>query len=179
MKRREVLVAGAAGGAPPVVEVTARHAARPDDRFPDRETGGAVERRLHAQATELIPNDGIVKATARRITSPHRTDAAKARAIYGWVVDNTFRDAKVRGRGLGDIAVGDAKVVAARAALFGAREVNWMACNTAHDVKPPGSAAPPHASTSLGMRRPARRGRVIGLGGSPATAGAGKPVAPP
>jgi transglutaminase-like putative cysteine protease len=28
----------------------------------------------------------------------------KARAIYEWIVDNTFRDAKVRGCGIGDIA---------------------------------------------------------------------------
>ena len=32
------------------------------------------------------------------------SDLDKARAIYEWVVDNTFRDAKVRGCGRGDIA---------------------------------------------------------------------------
>src|SRR5205814_5646621 len=32
-----------------------------------------------------------------------RTDADKARAIYDWIVENTFRDPKVRGCGVGDI----------------------------------------------------------------------------
>ena len=31
------------------------------------------------------------------------TDFEKARAIYDWIVDNTFRDPKVRGCGVGDI----------------------------------------------------------------------------
>jgi transglutaminase-like putative cysteine protease len=56
------------------------------------------------QATELIPTDGIVRETARDITkSVKGGDLDKARAIYEWVVDNTFRDAKVRGCGWGDI----------------------------------------------------------------------------
>jgi transglutaminase-like putative cysteine protease len=53
--------------------------------------------------TKLLPTDGIVKATAAEITSGARTDLQKARAIYEWIVDNTFRDPKVRGCGLGNI----------------------------------------------------------------------------
>jgi transglutaminase-like putative cysteine protease len=58
---------------------------------------------LALKATELLPTDGIVKKTADTITKGARTDVAKARAIYDWVVDNTFRDPKTRGCGVGDI----------------------------------------------------------------------------
>jgi transglutaminase-like putative cysteine protease len=55
------------------------------------------------QPTKLVPTDGIVKATATQITSGAKTDVEKARAIYEWIVDNTFRNPKTRGCGLGDI----------------------------------------------------------------------------
>jgi transglutaminase-like putative cysteine protease len=53
--------------------------------------------------TKLIPTDGIVRTTANAITKGAGTDFERARAIYDWVVDNTFRDPKVQGCGLGDI----------------------------------------------------------------------------
>ena len=53
--------------------------------------------------TKLLPTDGIVKATATEITSGAKTDLEKARAIYEWIVDNTFRNPKTRGCGIGDI----------------------------------------------------------------------------
>jgi transglutaminase-like putative cysteine protease len=72
-----------------------------------RSGGGANEDaatlRLNLQPTELIPTDGIVRDTAREITRGATTDMEKARAIYEWVVDNTFRDPNVRGCGWGDI----------------------------------------------------------------------------
>ena len=37
------------------------------------------------------------------IVKGQTADVAKARAIYEWIVDNTFRDPKVKGCGLGDI----------------------------------------------------------------------------
>ena len=55
------------------------------------------------QPTKLLPTDGIVKSTATEITSGAKTDVAKARAIYEWIVDNTFRNPKTRGCGVGDI----------------------------------------------------------------------------
>lgn len=61
------------------------------------------EMKLHTQPTELIPTDGIVHDTARDIIQGARTDIEKAYAIYEWVVDNTFRDPKVKGCGWGDI----------------------------------------------------------------------------
>lgn len=53
--------------------------------------------------SKLLPTDGIVKATADKITAGAADDYAKARAIYEWIVDNTFRNPKTRGCGLGDI----------------------------------------------------------------------------
>jgi transglutaminase-like putative cysteine protease len=53
--------------------------------------------------TKLLPTDGIVKTTAAEITKDSKTDVEKARAIYEWIVDNTFRNPKTRGCGLGDI----------------------------------------------------------------------------
>jgi transglutaminase-like putative cysteine protease len=53
--------------------------------------------------TKLIPTDGVVKSTAAQITANAKTDVDKARAIYEWIVDNTFRNPKTRGCGTGDI----------------------------------------------------------------------------
>jgi transglutaminase-like putative cysteine protease len=223
----------------PVVEVTSRFATR--DRALDLDKARAAaplteaERRLNTEPTELIPTDGIVKQTADSITAGADTELAKARAIYEWIVDNTFRNAKTRGCGVGDVAallrsgnlggkcadlnalyvglaravglpardlygirvapskfgykslgagsenvtkaqhcraevyitglgwvpadpadvrkvvleeppgnlaITNLKVTAARRTLFGAWETNWLAYNTAHDVKLPGSDGP-------------------------------------
>jgi len=53
--------------------------------------------------TKLLPTDGIVRATASEITKGAKTDVEKARVIYEWIVDNTFRNPKTRGCGIGDI----------------------------------------------------------------------------
>jgi transglutaminase-like putative cysteine protease len=53
--------------------------------------------------SKFIPTDGVVKSTALEITAGAKTDVDKARAIYEWIVDNTFRDPKARGCGIGDI----------------------------------------------------------------------------
>jgi transglutaminase-like putative cysteine protease len=42
----------------------------------------------------------------------------------------------------GNLSMDDAKVAAARKALFGSWEGNWVAFNAAHDVKLPGSKEP-------------------------------------
>jgi transglutaminase-like putative cysteine protease len=55
------------------------------------------------QPSRYVPTDGIVKETAFKATAGATTEMEKARAIYDWVVDNTFRDPKVRGCGRGDI----------------------------------------------------------------------------
>ncbi|MDM7267632.1 MAG: transglutaminase domain-containing protein [Aquificaceae bacterium] len=58
---------------------------------------------LYLKPTEHIQIDGIVKEYADRITKGKKTDLEKARAIYDWVVENTFRDPKVLGCGVGDV----------------------------------------------------------------------------
>jgi transglutaminase-like putative cysteine protease len=55
------------------------------------------------QPTNFLPTDGIVKQTADEATAGAKTDLEKARAIYEWIVVNTFRNPKTRGCGLGDI----------------------------------------------------------------------------
>src|SRR5262245_5181291 len=225
-----------AGEKAPIVEVTSRFATRDRAVDPTKQGTGVKEDpavlKLNLQATEMIPTDGIVRETALDVTKGANTDVDKARAIYEWVVENTFRDPKVKGCGWGDIkgmletrnfggkcgdlnamfvglarasgvpardiyglrvapsqfgyrslglgnsnasraqhcraefyaqgigwvpvdpadvrkvvleeppgnlAVNDPKVVAMRKKLFGAWEMNWLAYNTAHDVRLPGS----------------------------------------
>ncbi len=55
------------------------------------------------QPTSLIPTTGIVREKATSITASAKTDVAKARAIYEWIVENTHREPTVRGCGVGDI----------------------------------------------------------------------------
>ena len=62
-----------------------------------------AELQYFLQPTRYVPTDGIVKETAVKATAGATTDIDKARAIYEWIVDNTFRDPKVRGCGRGDI----------------------------------------------------------------------------
>lgn len=42
----------------------------------------------------------------------------------------------------GNLVLTDSKVIAARKALFGAWETNWLAYNDAHDIQLPGSKGP-------------------------------------
>jgi len=63
-----------------------------------------AERKFYTRGTDLVPVDGIGEETADRITAHATTEIEKAHAIYEWVVANTFRDAKVRGCGTGDVA---------------------------------------------------------------------------
>jgi len=51
----------------------------------------------------MVPIDGIVRDAAMQITRGETSELGKARCIYEWIVENTFRDAKVRGCGRGDI----------------------------------------------------------------------------
>ena len=227
-----------AGTSRPTLEVVTRIATRDRQVDVSRPASTAAEDpavlRRFLEPSDLIPTDGIVEATAREIINAAKTDLEKARALYEWIVDNTFRDPKVKGCGLGDIkamletgnlggkcadlnalfvgfarAAGipardvygirvadsaefkslggsgditkaqhcraefylvghgwvpvdpadvrkvvleeepgglpldDPQVQKARAKLFGAWEMNWMAYNYAHDVKLPGSTGGP------------------------------------
>ena len=223
----------------PVIEASSRFATR--DRAVDLSKPGkaakaeSAELQRYLAATEFMPTDGIVRDTARDATKNVRGgEIEKARALYEWIVENTYREPTTRGCGIGDIktmletqnlggkcadlnalfvglarAIGipardvygvrvaksefgyrslgvgtdnitraqhcraefyveshgwvpvdpadvrkvileektgallpldDAQVKAARAKLFGAWEMNWLAFNTAHDVALPKAA---------------------------------------
>jgi transglutaminase-like putative cysteine protease len=88
------------------LRLTSRVATR--DRATDFSTPSGVKEnpavlKLNLEPTELIPTDGIVRDTALKIVEGKHNNIDKARAIYEWMVDNTFRDPKVRGCGWGDI----------------------------------------------------------------------------
>jgi len=65
------------------------------------ESQRTLERYL--RPTALLPTDGIVRATAQRICADQRGEIARARALYEWVVENTTRDPKTPGCGMGDV----------------------------------------------------------------------------
>lgn len=95
-------------GAVPRLELTSRVATREHSVDPARPRAraarlGAADRHFFTAPTEYIPTDGIVRKTAQDIVRGAASDVDKARAIYQWVVENTFRDPKVRGCGWGDI----------------------------------------------------------------------------
>ena len=234
-------VTWSSGQTVPLVEVFSTIATRDratDFSRPATSSLSDAERALYTKGTRLIPVDGQVKQTSDRIVAGLASELDKARAIYEWVVENTFRDNTVRGCGRGDVAamlrlnnlggkcadlnalyvglvraaglparnlygirlvpskfgyrslgarsgsvttsqhcraevflsdfgwvpvdpadvrkvvleeppgnlaLDDPKVVAARKALFGAWEGNWLAYNAAHDVALPGSTWPPLA----------------------------------
>jgi Transglutaminase-like superfamily len=96
-----------AGESAPAVEVVTRFATR--DRAVNLGAPGnpAPEDKAvllkYVAGTKFITTDGIVRKQAVEVTKGAPTDVAKAKAIYEWIVENTFRDPKVRGCGLGDI----------------------------------------------------------------------------
>lgn len=94
-------------GVKPVLTLTSRISTRDcaiDLSAPGKSTKtNRAELEYFLRSTKLLPTDGIVKERATEITKGSTTDVEKARAIYEWIVANTFRDAKTRGCGLGDI----------------------------------------------------------------------------
>jgi transglutaminase-like putative cysteine protease len=94
-------------GVKPVLTLTSRVAIKNyvvDLSAPGKAPGtNRQELEYFTRSTKMLPTDGIVKATATGITSGAKTDLQKARAIYEWIVDNTFRDPKTRGCGTGNI----------------------------------------------------------------------------
>lgn len=86
------------------ITVTVRVATRDRSRGPAshalRDTSEAA---FYLQPTAHMPVDGIVAETSAKIVKGLDSPDAKARAIYDWVVDNTFREPTTRGCGLGNI----------------------------------------------------------------------------
>jgi transglutaminase-like putative cysteine protease len=92
----------------PVIEVVSTFATR--NRAVDFSRRDASIKPLDAPShafytapTELIQTDGIVREKAREITKGKFSDVDRARAIYEWIVENTARDPKTRGCGVGDV----------------------------------------------------------------------------
>ncbi len=102
-----IIAAEFPAGVRPILTVTSRIATK--DCAVDLTARGTTPKESPAELehflrpTKLLPTDGIVKATASEITRGTNTDVEKARAIYEWIVDNTFRNPKTRGCGTGDI----------------------------------------------------------------------------
>ena len=87
---------------PREIEITARVATRDRSGFsPDASQEELAE---YLRPTASSPTDGIVLAKAREIIGGRTAPLDKARAIYDWIIDNTFRRAETRGCGLGNIA---------------------------------------------------------------------------
>ena len=102
-----IVAAKFAAGVKPVLTLTSRVATK--DYVVDLSKSGSVAKADNAELehflrqTKLMPTDGIVKTKADEITKGAKTDVEKARVIYEWVVDNTFRNPKTCGCGQGDI----------------------------------------------------------------------------
>lgn len=97
----------APGAAKPFVELTSR--IQTQNRAQDWSKKGAPAESADTlaawtQATSLIPVDGIVRDTAKKAVAGARTDVEKAQKLFDWIVQNTYREPKVRGCGEGDIA---------------------------------------------------------------------------
>ncbi|MCG7391642.1 transglutaminase domain-containing protein [Microvirga sp. ACRRW] len=96
------------GTASPSITVTSRFATR--DRHNDLSGNGKAaplsdqERKLYLSPTALMPIDGAVKTLSDRITAGATGEIEKVRAIYEWMVENTFRRASTRGCGEGNVA---------------------------------------------------------------------------
>ena len=91
----------------PVIEVTTQVQAQNRSVRPGQGNAaplGDEERKRNLSATDLLPVDGLVKDTADGIVRGKATDVDKARALYEWVVENTFRNAKTPGCGVGDVS---------------------------------------------------------------------------
>jgi transglutaminase-like putative cysteine protease len=97
----------AAPPATPTVELTSRFRtrdrvaslARPDPAL----RLDPADAKFFTAPTDLQPTDGIVRKTALGITKGAKTDMEKSRLLYEWIVDNTERNPKTRGCGVGDI----------------------------------------------------------------------------
>ena len=83
------------GVAEPRLELVSQIATQ-DRHFDITRRGATAERteilRSCLQATELVPNDGIVRQTAERAIGRVKDPLAQGKAIYDWVVENATYD---------------------------------------------------------------------------------------
>jgi transglutaminase-like putative cysteine protease len=97
-----VSVAWLGPASPPDVEITARVMTQDRSGFYPDATREELSEYLRPSPSS--PTDGIVLRKAQEIVGPRTAPLDKARAIYDWVVDNTFRRPDTRGCGLGNVA---------------------------------------------------------------------------
>ena len=72
--------------------------------FPAREAAwAAADYAAWLAPTALGPTSGAVRKLAAEITRGRKTVLEKARAIYDWTCENTYRDPQTRGCGAGDV----------------------------------------------------------------------------
>jgi transglutaminase-like putative cysteine protease len=143
----------------PMLEVTSRFMTRDRDVDLSAKPGPTLREDealldYYRKPSKLIRTDGIVADTAKEIVAGKQGDVEKARAIYEWIVENTFRDPKVRGCGLGDIStmlrtgylggkcadLNALYVGLARAAGLPARDAYGIRCAKSADFKSLGAA---------------------------------------
>lgn len=98
----DILLVSWQGEVEPIIEVSQRVATR-DRRITDTVAATPEELQHELQGTPSMPVDGIVKETAMRIVEGRERAEDRARAIYDWVIDNTFRDANIAGCGVGNV----------------------------------------------------------------------------
>jgi len=96
----------AAGEPAPLVELTSRfqtqdRAVEWSKKIVAQDDQALVK--MWTKSTDLMPTDGIVRETAVEVTRGKTTDLDKVRALYDWILANTYREPKVRGCGVGDI----------------------------------------------------------------------------
>jgi transglutaminase-like putative cysteine protease len=149
----------AAGEKAPVIDLKSRFMTRDRQVDLNKKPNPSVKENkatldFFRKPSKLIKTDGIVASTSRGIVMGYKTDVDKARAIYEWIVDNTFRDPKVKGCGIGDIStmletgylggkcadLNALYVGLARAAGLPARDVYGVRCATSAEFKSLGKA---------------------------------------
>ena len=72
--------------------------------FPAKEPAwNSADYAKYLKPTSLGPTDGAVKKLSDSVTNGKNTALEKAKAIYDWTCENTYRDPKTVGCGLGDV----------------------------------------------------------------------------
>lgn len=71
--------------------------------FPLTESDMPVDVKPYLEGSKFLPVDGKVKEVADSIVKGKTTVKERARAVYDWVVENTFRDPDIKGCGTGDV----------------------------------------------------------------------------
>lgn len=71
----------------------------------DAEPLNPADHALYLRPTELAPFSDELVALAKKITEGKTDTLAKARAVYDWTVENTWRDPETKGCGPGDLRV--------------------------------------------------------------------------